>query len=142
MAVEVGVLVLGRQDPPHVAPPEPVARRVDVPVEVGEAVMDPVVAGPPERTLLEGGGAAEGHEELGHPAHAVAAVGEVAVVAGGDEEHPAQVQDGTQHPVLPGDHHEERGQRDEVAPGRGWPTPSRSCDGPVHRIGVQGRSAR
>ena len=55
-AVEVGVLVLGRQDPAHVAPPEPVPGRVHVAVEVGVAVVDPVVAGPPQRALLHRGG--------------------------------------------------------------------------------------
>ena len=30
--------------------------------------MDPMVAGPPQRALLDGGGPAEGHHELGQPA--------------------------------------------------------------------------
>ena len=139
MAVRSVCLVLGGEDPAHMAPPKPVTGRVHIVVEVGVAVMDPVVAGPPQRALLYGGGPAEGHQELGHPAHAVAAMGEVPVVAGGDEEHPAQVEHRAEDPVVPGDHYEERGQRDEVGAeegNRGHPVGP--VDGPVHRIGARG----
>ena len=113
-AIEVGVFVLGGQDPTHVAPPEPVTGRVHVPVEVGIAMVDPMVAGPPKWTLLQCSGAPEGHEELRYPTHLVGAVGEVAVVAGGDAEHPADIEHGAEHPVLPGHIHEEGGQRGQV----------------------------
>ena len=113
-AVEVRLLVLGRQDPADMAPPEPFTGRVHVAVEIGVAVVDPMVARPPEGALLDRHGATEGHQELGDPPHLVAAVGEIAVVAGGDAEHPGHVEDGTQHPVLPGDRDEEGGQRGQV----------------------------
>ena len=45
------------------------------------------MAGPPQRPLLQGGGPADGQDELDEATHPVTAVGEVAVVAGGDEEH-------------------------------------------------------
>ena len=136
---EIGRLVLGGQDPAHVAPPEPVTRRVDVVVLIAEAVVQSVVAGPPEGALLQGGGPAERHEELGHPAHPVAAVGEVPVVSGGDAEHPGEVEHGAQHPVLPGDHDEERGQRGDVhGEERDGRHPVGPIDGPVRAGGVRG----
>src|SRR3954447_12802877 len=70
----------------------------------------PVVAGPPQRTLLGGGGAAEGHQELHRSAHPVAAVGEIAVVARGDEEHADGVEDPAQHEGTSGHAGEDGGQ--------------------------------
>ena len=60
-------------------------------IGVRVAVVHAVVTGPPQRALLRGGRAAERHQELREPCHPVAAVREVPVVAGRDEEHPAEV---------------------------------------------------
>ena len=112
--VEVGRGMPLRQEPQHVAPPEAPLRRVRVAVGVGVAVVVTVVLGPPQRALLGGGGATDGHEELGDPRHPVRAVGEVAVVAGRDEERPADVQHHEQHQRFRGDAGEEKEERDEV----------------------------
>jgi hypothetical protein len=66
---------------------------VEVSFGVGELVVTPVVPRPPEHALLARGPAAERHHELRHPPELVAAVGEVPVVTGGDEEHPAEERD-------------------------------------------------
>ena len=137
--VEVGLLVLGGEDPADVTPPEAVPGRVDVVIQVGVPVVLPMMTGPPERPLLYRGGPAERHHELRHPTHLVAAVGEVPVVSGGDAEHPGHVEDGAEDPVLPADHHEEGGQRDEVGDQEGDRRhPVGPVDGPVHRLGVRG----
>ena len=74
------------------APPEALLhRRVDVLGLVGEAVVVAVVRGPPEDPLLRGRLAEEGHDELPEAVHPVGAVGEVAVEARGDREHPEVV---------------------------------------------------
>ncbi len=78
------------------APPEALPGRVEIALGVGELVMTPVVARPPEHALLARRPAAEGHHELRDPPELVAAVCEVAVVPGGDEEHPADERDGQQ----------------------------------------------
>ena len=84
--------VLVAEDPADVAPPEAVAsasgcrgrcRRTG-----GGARW---CAGPPQRALLRGRRAAERQHELREARQPVAAVREVAVVAGRDEEHPAEV---------------------------------------------------
>ncbi len=130
--LHVGVLVPGRQDPPHVAPPEPVTRGVHIAVLVGEAVVDPVVTGPPQGPLLRRGRGPHRHQELGDSAHAVGPVREVPVVTGGDEEHPAHVQTGAQHPVLPGDDDEQRAERGQVG---GKERDGRQPGGAVRPIG-------
>ena len=77
------------------APPEAPQRRVDVELGVAVAVVLAVVAGPPQRALLGAAGAADGEEELERPVGPVRPVGEVPVVAGGDE------------PLAAPDHHDE-----------------------------------
>ena len=72
-------------------------RRVDVTLGVAVAVVVPVVGRPPQRALLRGRGGAERHHELPEPVEPVAPMGEVAVVAGGDEEHPPEVEGDAQH---------------------------------------------
>src|SRR2546421_12796647 len=76
--------------------------------------MVTVVAGPPQRALLGGGGAPERHQELHGPAHAVAAMGEVPVVAGGDEEHANGVEDATEDEDACGNAGEDGGQAREM----------------------------
>ena len=90
-------VVLVAQDPSDVAPPEALQRRVQIELGVAVAVVVAMVAGPPQRALLRRRRAADGHHELHAPAELVAAVGEVAVVAGGDEEHPTPEQGQEQH---------------------------------------------
>ena len=91
--VRVRGRVLVAEDPSDVAPPEALPRRVEIALGVGELVMTPVVAGPPEHALLTRRPAAEGHDELRGPPKLVAAMREVPVVPGGDEEHPAEERD-------------------------------------------------
>src|SRR5690606_21383235 len=55
-------------------------------------VMVTMVSGPPQRAFLRGGAPAKRHHQLHRAAHLVAAMPEVAVVAGGDEEHAPNVQ--------------------------------------------------
>ena len=73
------------------APDKPVQRRVNVGRLVGEAVVVAVVARPPKHTLLDCALGSQGEDELEGAARPEGAVGEVPVVAGGDEEHPRRV---------------------------------------------------
>jgi hypothetical protein len=66
---------------------------VEIALGVGELVMTPVVARPPEDALLAGSPATEGHHELCHPPELVAAMREVSVVSGRDKKHPAEERD-------------------------------------------------
>jgi len=77
-------------------------------------VVTPVVAGPPEHTLLARRPAAEGHHELRHPPELVAAVREIPVVPGGDEEHPAEERDCQQDEGRGRDAGDEREQREQL----------------------------
>ena len=112
--VRVGSRVLVAEDPSDVAPPEALPGRVEIALGVGELVMTPVVAGPPEHALLARRPAAEGHHELRHPPELVAAVGEVPVVPGGDEEHPAEECDCQQDEGRGRDAGDEREQREQL----------------------------
>ena len=74
------------------APPEALQDgAVDVLGLVGEAVMVPVEGRPPEGALLAGGLGQQGQQELRKPPQAEAPVPEIAMVAGGDPEHPDAV---------------------------------------------------
>ena len=77
--------------------------RVDVLGLVGEAVVVPVVRGPPEDPLLRRRLAEEGHHELPEAVHPVGPVGEVAVEARGDREHPEVVRPEAEGDPLPGE---------------------------------------
>jgi len=87
-------LPAGGEEPAHMAPEEAAPRGVRVARAVGEAVVLAMVAGPPEHALLHGALGAHGQDELEGAARPEGAVGEVAVVAGGDEEHAGCVADG------------------------------------------------
>mgnify|MGYP003343936663 CR=1 FL=1 len=123
------LLVTVGEDPPHVAPEEPVTRRVEVALGVGVAVVRAVVARPPQRTLLRGGETTEGEYELPEAAEAVRPVGEVPVVRAGDEEDARPVggeeedRRGARHAGYEGEeadgvHEEERDRGDPVDPTR------------------------
>jgi hypothetical protein len=87
---------------------------VHVEVGVAVAVVVAVVRGPPQGALLDRRRPAEGHDELHAPTQLVAAMGEVPVVPGGDEEHPHEVQDGA-HDQGPGvDARDQRGKAGDV----------------------------
>ena len=122
--VRVPALVLVAEDPADVAPPEALERRVDVALGVAEAVVVAVVAGPPEGALLGRHAAAEGEDELERAARLVGAVGEVAVVAGGDEPHAPEVEDGAEGERPPGhtgDEGQQAGGVDQEHRDRGGP---------------------
>src|SRR5690606_10036321 len=63
-------------------------------------MMPAVVAGPPKCTLLSGSPAAEGHQKSHHATELVATMGEIAVVATGDEEHADCVQRHAKHHIA------------------------------------------
>ena len=72
-----------------------------------------VVRCPPQWALLDGRGATHSHQELHHTPHLVTAVGEVAVVPRGDEEHAREVQTRAENQVAgvkPRNKDEQRGQ--------------------------------
>ena len=77
-------------------------------------MVQAVVAGPPQRPLLGGRGAAECEQELERPARLVGLVGEVPVVPARDEEHATPVGDEQDHPVVPPDPGEDGEKRDEM----------------------------
>src|SRR5262245_36137625 len=87
---------------------------MNVSLGIAVTVMVAMVTGPPEWTLLHAGGSAEGHQELHRAAELVAAVREVAVVAGGDEEHTHGVQGEAQREVLPAGAGKEEPERDQM----------------------------
>ena len=87
---------------------------MQVAVGVAEAVVVAVVTRPPQRPLLRRAAAADGHDELHGPPELVAAVGEVAVVPGGDEEHAHHVQDHAQDQRPGRDAGEDRRQAQDV----------------------------
>ena len=87
--VEARVVVAIGDDPADVGPEETEERGgVNVVVLVGEAVMMAVMGGPPEDAFLGGGHGHEGDDELEGAAGFVGAMREIAVIAGGDPEHP------------------------------------------------------
>lgn len=59
---------------------------------IGVLVVTAMGCGPPERPLLDAGGSQKSDDELHQPRRLVGAVGEVAVVAGRDDEHPSPVE--------------------------------------------------
>ncbi len=59
---------------------------------IGAQVMLPVVGRPPERTALTCGSAQNGHDELRRATRAECAVGKIAVVESGDEEHAQHIE--------------------------------------------------
>ena|SRR6516225_9334340 len=87
---------------------------------VGKPVMMTMMPGPPERAFLHGAAAKPRQDKLKDPARLEGAVGEVAMIAGGDAEHPDQVRPGAKrqrewchpHPDCgqAGDMHEEERQ--------------------------------
>jgi hypothetical protein len=111
----VRVLLRAREDPAHVGEPEaPLTRRVDVELGVGVAVVLAVLGGPPQRSLLGRALGDERQHELERPAGLERPVREVAVVAGGDGEHPQQKKaDGDGHGGA-GDASPDRRQAGEV----------------------------
>ena len=108
---------LRRHDPADVAVPDALDGRVGVLHGVGVPVVQAMVARPPQRPLLGGREPAERQDELEHPGRLVGPVGEVAVVAAGDEEHPHPEGDEQELPVGPPDAREDRQHRDEVDEG-------------------------
>jgi hypothetical protein len=77
-------------------------------------VVCPVMAGPPQGPLLRGHRAQQCQQELEQAAGPVRAVGEVAVVAGGDGEHAQAVGPQAQRHPGPGNPDEEDGEARQV----------------------------
>ncbi len=77
----LGVEGAAGDDPAHVRPPGAVLRGVGVAFLVGVLMMDAVGGDPEDRSAFEGERAAGGEEVLEPCGHAVAAVGEQAVIA-------------------------------------------------------------
>ena len=124
----VRLLVVRREDPADVRPPEPALHRaVDVFRPVRIPVVVAMVGGPPEHALLRRGLAEDGQQELGHARKAIRAVAEVAVEPGGHREHPQVVRAETEGDPFPGEaqgedaeggdvHAEEAGERGGADP--------------------------
>ncbi len=109
------LVIAVREDPADVGPPETVPlRRVEILGLVAVAVVVPVVAGPPERSLLQRRCADEGEDELKDPARLVRTVGEVPVVACGDGEHPQPVETEAEPHQAPREWDPEHGKRRRV----------------------------
>ena len=104
-----GLLVPWAHDPSNVCPQEPAKRRrVDVFLDVREAVVVPMMARPPERPLLNARLGPERHQELERPRRLERPVGEVPVVGERDPQDPDPVGDDTQHQRLGRHGHEDR----------------------------------
>ena len=99
----VGRVVLARDDPAHVAPPEAVELgRVHVAGQVGVLVVRAVVRRPPDHALLRRSSSrARARSELHRAARAEAPVREVAVVPRRHAEHAHVVEDDREEEPLP-----------------------------------------
>jgi hypothetical protein len=87
---------------------------VDVIVLVGEAVMMAVMGGPPEDAFLGGGHGHEGDYELEYAAGFVGAMRKIAVIAGGDPEHPDRDKGYAGDQIGPVEWDEENAQGEQV----------------------------
>ncbi len=114
-------IVLGTQEPQHVRPPESLnRRRVHVERGVGVAVVLAVLARPPARSALRGGGAEHCEHELELPRRLKGSVREVAVEAGGDAEHPGVVHGDAQEHHTPRAVHQENAENGGEVDGEEW----------------------
>ena len=78
-----------RQEPAHVRSPEAVLRRrVRIRRPIGVRMMVAVMGRPPDRPALHRGGAEQSERKLHRPRGLEGAMREVAVIEGGDGEHP------------------------------------------------------
>src|ERR1044071_616941 len=123
--LELGVLEVAAQDPALVRPPEPgLLDRVQVAGGVGQLVVHAMMPGPPQRSLLAGHRRAEAEHELKPARRLEAAVGEIAMIRPGHEEHPGQVERSDEARAAPRpageDHADDRGDVDR--PVRHGPT--------------------
>lgn len=111
----VGFVIGIAQDPARMRPPETVANRgVDVLSLVREAVMVPVVSGPPESALLRAGLGEEGHEELAYAAQFVRPMREIPVIPRSHSEHSDHVHGEAERDPFPCEGVEKNAQRDYV----------------------------
>src|SRR5271154_5592611 len=113
--VQAGVVVAIGHNPTNVGPKETEERGgVDVIVLVGEAVMMAVMGGPPEDAFLGGGHGHEGDYELEYAARFVGAMRKIAVIAGGDPEHPDRDESYTSDQIGPAKWDKENAQGEQV----------------------------
>ena len=109
--VQIGAPVRLGEEPAEMSVPETVAHgRVHVVVGVREAVMLTVVSRPPQNAALGGALREKGQDEGEGPACPEAPVGEIAVIAGGDPEHPERVEPDRDHQIAQVDAGPERSQ--------------------------------
>ena len=87
-----GETALGQKPEGVAVQPSAMGRRVRVGRRVGGGVMLPVMPRPPQRPPLAGGGAEQRHDELRDASRPEGSMREVAVVEGGDEEHPRDIE--------------------------------------------------
>ncbi len=100
--LRAGCLVAVRQNPADVRPREAAQRRrMQVFVGVRILVMVPVMGGPPQHALLRRTGGHQRDDELKRAAGLVRAMREIAVIAGGHEEHAHVVQRQADSHILP-----------------------------------------
>ena len=113
--VEARAVVAVGKNPADVGPPEAEERgRVEVLLQIGIAVMVAMVSGPPENSFLRGGHGHEGDYELEPAAGFEGAVGKIAVIAGGDEEHADFVERESGDEIGPLEREEKDAKRGEV----------------------------
>jgi hypothetical protein len=95
-----GVVVVG-EDPADVGPPKAAFGGVDVMVVIRVAVVATVMGSPPQDAFLAGSFGEKGEQELCGAAQTVAAVTEVAMVAGCDGEHAKGIRSESEPEQLP-----------------------------------------
>src|SRR5947209_16940140 len=84
----VGFFIILGENPADMGPPKAVdPGRVRILGGIRMAMVLTVVSGPPKRPFLHGAASETGEHKLKPPARFIRAVGEVAVVSGGDAEH-------------------------------------------------------
>ena len=84
--------VLVTEDPEHMRPPEPLRRGMGITLSVAVAMVVDVVGRPPQCSLLTTGSTGDRHHAGPESVHLVTAMGEVAVIASRDDEHPDDVE--------------------------------------------------
>ena len=81
--------------------------------------MVTMVSGPPENAFLGGGHGHPGDDELKPTAGLKGAMGEIAVIAGGDEKHANLVEENAGEEIRPFEVHEKNAERSEMNESKG-----------------------
>jgi len=119
--VEARVVEFVGKNPADMRPPKPEERgRVEVLLLVRETVVMAMMGGPPEDTLLRGRHGHPGDDKLEPAAGLEGAVGEIAVIAGGDEEHADFVEEDAGDEIGPAKLNEEDAEGGEMDHQKGY----------------------